>query len=143
MEKESISEADIQRVVRVFYEAVRHDDLLAPVFATKIKPSDWARHENHIADFWSSIFLKSGRYNGRPMPKHMALPDITPEHFVRWLSLFRRAADQCLEAEQADVFHAMAMRIANSFQMGLAFKYGKLGSAKNPFKAFGLKPPPN
>ena len=59
-----LSEADIQRVVRNFYQEVQTDDVLAPIFALKIGPEDWDAHMDHIADFWSSIFLKTGRFTG-------------------------------------------------------------------------------
>lgn len=134
-----ISEEDIQKVVRAFYIDVRQDDLLAPVFATKINDDDWDRHMDHIADFWSSIFLKTGRFKGNPMIKHAAIPDITPEHFQRWLSLFHQTARRLLEPEKAEIFDTMARRIATSLQMGLAFNFEKLGRQDHPFKDYGLR----
>ena len=134
-----LSEDDIKKVVHAFYAEVRKDDLLAPVFATKIKDDDWDRHMSHIADFWSSIFLKTGRFKGNPMIKHAALPEITPEHFNRWLSLFNETAERLLNHEQAQAFDMMARRVAESLQMGLAFNFEKSGQTDHPFKAYGLR----
>ncbi len=134
-----ITEADINKVVRAFYADVRRDDLLGPVFATKIHDEDWESHMLHIADFWSSIFLKTGRYNGNPMQKHASLSQITPEHFRRWLSLFAQTLNDTVTPEQASKFYAMAERIGSSLQMGLAFQYEKAGVKDHPFTDFGLR----
>jgi len=135
-----INEADIQRLVRNFYAAVRLDPLLAPVFATKIKEDEWDHHMAHIADFWSSIFLKTGRFHGNPMSKHAALPDITPAHFTRWLAVFADISERHLKPDQAEAMQAMAERIGKSLQMGLAFNREQKGEMDHPFTAFSVKP---
>ena len=78
-----LTEKDIRLVVDSFYPCVRSDALLGPVFATRIEDTDaaWRQHQDHIADFWMSVFLKTGRFTGNPMEKHTRLSDITPEHF--------------------------------------------------------------
>jgi len=60
----------IERVVRTFYERVRADALLAPIFAAKI--DDWEPHLQRMFALWSSVALMSGRCHGQPMAKHMA-----------------------------------------------------------------------
>lgn len=57
MDKSLFTEDDINTLVRAFYARVRDDDLLAPVFATRIQGDEWSAHEDHIASFWASIFL--------------------------------------------------------------------------------------
>ncbi|MDB2439119.1 group III truncated hemoglobin [Hellea sp.] len=137
-----LSEADIQRVVRNFYQEVQTDDVLAPMFALKIGPEDWAAHMDHIADFWSSIFLKTARFKGNPMLKHAALPGLTPAHFNRWLALFKDVSARTLKPEQAKAMQTMAENIGQSLQMGLAFNYEKHGDLDHPFKDYGLRRPP-
>lgn len=137
----ALSEYEIQNLVAEFYKTVRADDLLAPVFNTKIKAGEWPKHEAHIADFWASVMLKSGRFKGNPMMKHLVLSGLTPEHFTRWLMLFKAAADQSLRPAEAEAIHAMAKRIAQSFQMGLAFHHGKTRPGPNPFEKFGVTRP--
>ena len=39
-----IEEDDIRRVVRAFYAEVQKDEMLAPVFATRIGAGDWEAH---------------------------------------------------------------------------------------------------
>jgi hemoglobin len=135
------TEADIHKLVQSFYAKVRKDALLAPIFATKIKADDWERHMGHIADFWSSIFLKTGRFKGNPMGKHARLEGLTPAHFAHWLSLFRQTAAAVLLPAQVEAIHTLAKRIAQSLQMGLAFDFEKSGIDNHPFKEFGIRRP--
>src|SRR5690606_26113057 len=67
-----IDEAMIQALVHGFYDRVRRDDLLGPVFEAHV--DDWTPHLERMCEFWSSVALMSGRYHGRPMPKHLPLP---------------------------------------------------------------------
>lgn len=107
---------EISRMVHDFYTQVRGDEILGPIFNTHI--DDWDHHLGHLVDFWSSILLRTGRFKGAPMPKHIALPGITAELFQRWLALFREttaAQENLAMGEQA---YAMAERIAQSLWYG-------------------------
>ncbi|MBW8303635.1 MAG: group III truncated hemoglobin, partial [Brevundimonas sp.] len=53
-----IDEAMIARLVDGFYDRVRADPLLGPVFAERI--SDWGPHLEQMRLFWSSVALMSG-----------------------------------------------------------------------------------
>jgi len=133
-----LSESDIGRVVHAFYIEVQKDEMLAPIFATRISADDWESHMEHIASFWSSIFLKTGRFTGNPMQKHAALEGITHAHFQRWLALFREVSDKVLDPAQASAMQTMAKRIAQSLQMGLAVNYERAGQHDHPFTEFAL-----
>jgi hemoglobin len=87
MARTGLDEEMLARLVHGFYDRVRADGLLGPVFAERI--SDWGPHLEKMVDFWSSVALMTGRYHGAPMPKHLPLP-VEGEHFNRWLALFRR-----------------------------------------------------
>lgn len=108
-----IDEAMIRILVDRFYERVREDDLLAPVFAQTI--ADWDGHLEQMYAFWSSVALQSGRYHGRPMPKHVVL-DIGPAHFRRWLAMFRETARETCPPAAAARFIERAEAIAASMQ---------------------------
>jgi len=137
-----LTETDIQRVVDHFYPLVRQDSLLGPVFMSRIEDTDtaWHEHQNHIADFWSSIFLKTRRFNGNPMTKHAGLAEITPEHFTHWLELFGETAQVVLSEAKANTITEMAQRIARSLQMGLAFSREKAGEFDHSFSAYSALP---
>src|ERR1700757_2726083 len=108
-----IDEAMIERLVRSFYERVRADAMLAPVFDARIR--DWEPHLQQMCAFWSSVALRSGRYHGTPMPKHMPLP-IDAAHFDRWLALFEEAVGEVCPLTAQDLFLERARRIAASLE---------------------------
>jgi len=116
-----VSEAEIEAVVRLFYGRVRADARLGPIFAGAIG-DDWEPHLQTMFQFWSSMLRGTGRYNGRPMPKHVALrPQVKPDDFLIWLDLFRAAAREASNPEAASLFIARAERIADSFSSTMFF----------------------
>ena len=119
----AIDEAMIERLVRGFYARVREDDLLGPIFASRIV--DWEPHLQQMCAFWSSVALMSGRYHGQPMAKHLPLP-IDARHFDRWLELFGETAHDLCPPKAADHFVTMARRIAESLELGVAGAHGVL-----------------
>lgn len=120
-EAAAIDEAMIAALVERFYARVRADPLLGPVFEAHI--ANWTPHLERMRDFWSSVALTTGRYHGRPMDKHLALP-IDAGHFDRWLSIFADTADDLCPAQAAAIFKDRAHRIAGSLELGRAAHCG-------------------
>lgn len=118
-----IDEAMIARLVDGFYDRVRADPLIGPVFNDRIK--DWVPHLEQMRLFWLSVALMSGLYHGRPMPKHLPLP-VDARHFDRWLELFEGAARDLCPPAAADHFIERARRIAESLELGVAGANGVL-----------------
>lgn len=77
MTRTGLDDAMLSRLVHRFYDRVRVDPMLGPVFAERI--SDWGPHLAKMVDFWFSVTLMTGRYHGAPMPKHLPLP-VKREH---------------------------------------------------------------
>jgi hemoglobin len=124
-----IDEATIVRVVHGFYDRVRADPLLAPVFDARIAEADWPAHLDRMVRFWAAVILMDGGYRGRPMQKHAALP-VGAAHFDRWLALFRETAAELVSPRAAEVFVERAERIAESLETGIALAQGRdLGRA--------------
>lgn len=120
-----LDEALVRAVVDLFYARARADDVIGPVFNRVIAGPDWPEHLATIADFWSSMLLGAGRYSGRPMPRHLALRELTDAHFARWLGLFRATVTELCSAETAALFVDRAERVAHSFRLGLAISRGE------------------
>jgi hemoglobin len=118
-----ITEAMIERLVRSFYDKVREDEMLGPVFDARI--ADWEPHLAQMCAFWSSVALMSGRYHGAPMPKHLPLP-VDAVHFDRWLALFEEAVGEVCPLTAQDHFLERARRIAASLELGIAGANGVL-----------------
>lgn len=117
-------DAAIRNLLGRFYDQVRQDPMLAPVFAATVGGADaaWTAHLDRITDFWSSIMHGSGRYHGDPFTAHLCLPGLQPAMFERWLALFRAACDETLDPDLAAAFSSKADRIARSLQMGLSVR---------------------
>lgn len=111
MAQTGLDEHMLRDLVHRFYAKVRSDHLLAPIFNTRI--SNWPLHLERMVEFWSSVALMTGRYHGRPVPLHAALP-VAATDFERWLALFRETAQEvCPPAGAAHVIKR-AERIAAS-----------------------------
>jgi hemoglobin len=126
MESEMITDIDedrLNRLVVLFYERVRADTVLGPIFDDAIH--DWPLHLEKLAGFWSSVMLTSGRYKGNPFAAHVKhKARITPALFDRWLALWQAATAETFSAEVATVLQAKAARIAESLKAGLFFRPG-------------------
>lgn len=115
-----ITESDIAKLVPAFYDRIRKDAVLGPIFNDAIR--DWPHHLDKLQAFWSSVLLTSGRYKGQPMVAHVRHEQhMNPENFARWLELWSRTCGDLLAPEAAEVFRAKADRIAESLQLGVQF----------------------
>ena len=103
---------DIKLFVNAFYDAIKNDELLGPIFASKIADDRWPLHLNTMYDFWNSVLFGSAEYRGNPFSKHRQLP-ISKEHFERWISLFNGVINANFQGDKADetILHANKMRL--------------------------------
>lgn len=120
-----LDEAMITDVVHGFYDQIRKDDLLGPVFNAAIAADDWPRHLAKMCDFWSSTLLRTRRYDGRPLPHHLAIPGLGEAHFRRWLSLFHATVHELCPPDVAQLFMDRSLRIAHSFRLAIAYNRGE------------------
>ena len=114
---QGVTEELIRRLVHHFYDRVLEDPQLGPIFEGAISHR-WEKHLATMVDFWSSVALRTGRYNGKPHLAHVGL-GLSPELFQRWLTLFQETASHLCEPEVAAFFGDRAQRIADSLQIGL------------------------
>ena len=115
-----LDEAMVAAVVSAFYGKARQDPIIGPVF-NRVVPADyWPQHIETITDFWSSMLLGTRRYVGRPMPKHIAIPELTDAHFQRWLTLFGETATELCPPHIAALFIDRAERIGFNFRIRIA-----------------------
>lgn len=122
---EGLDEAGVRRLVHTFYARVQKDAVLGPIFSGRIAEDAWPVHLARMCDFWSSVLLKSGRYEGRPLPPHIALgSDAGDSQFARWLALFRPTALEVLPPAAAQQAIAHAERMAHSFRISIAIHNG-------------------
>lgn len=118
-----IDETVIKALVHGFYARVRDDAQLGPIF-DRVIGDGWDEHLAKMCDFWSSVMLLTGRYKGNPMIAHMRLKMVRPEHFERWLTLFRATAADLCDPHTAALFVGKAENIARSLQLGMFYRPG-------------------
>ena len=122
MAETGLDERVLRALVERFYEKVRRDSVLGPIFEDRI--IDWAPHLDRMVAFWSSVALMTGRYHGRPVPVHARLP-VEGAHFERWLGLFRETALEVCAPKGAEQVICRAERIARS--LSIAVEEAKAG----------------
>lgn len=121
MAETGLSPEILRDLVHRFYDCIRADAILGPIFAARI--TDWGPHLDRMVTFWSSVALMTGQYHGRPVPAHTPLP-INAAHFDRWLALFRvTATDTCTPEGAAHVIER-AERIAHSLHIAVQTAQG-------------------
>ncbi|AZO71757.1 MAG: group III truncated hemoglobin [Mesorhizobium sp.] len=123
-----VDRTSIGVLVRKFYSRVRKDERLGPIFAREIT-GDWDPHLEKMTDFWCSVILKSGVYQGRPVPAHLKLEDLTEADFEIWLALFRETAAELFAPKTAAVFVERAERIAASLKLAMFFRLDRAAPA--------------
>ena len=121
LDREGVDREFIGKLVREFYSRVRQDARLGPIFARRIT-GDWDPHLEKMTDFWCSVILKNGAYQGRPVPAHLKLKEVKEEDFDIWLGLFRETTNDLCDRETADVFVQRAERIAQSLKLAMFFR---------------------
>jgi hemoglobin len=114
-----IDEAYVSRLVDTFYQSVRTDPRLGPIFDDVIQ-NRWDHHLPRMKDFWASVALHAGTYSGQPVPAHVKLTRVEQSDFQIWLRLFREALEQTAPTPEAiDYFMERAHRIAESLQLAM------------------------
>ena len=113
------NKADVKLFVDSFYEKVRIDALLGPVFAAKI-PSEahWGPHLERMYSFWNTVLFGVRDYRGNPFSKHATLPIKAP-HFERWISLLTSTIDEVFVGEKAAEVKLRAQKMGSLFQSKL------------------------
>jgi len=113
-----VTETYIGELVDRFYDRIRAHPALGPIFGAHI--TDWDVHLPRMKSFWASVALHAGTYAGRPVPAHMKLHDVQPEHFASWLALFRQTLEETAPSPEAvDYLMERASRIAESLQLAM------------------------
>lgn len=113
--KEITQREDIILLVNSFYDKVKQDDLLGPLF-THV---DWPHHLPVMYNFWSSMLLDEQSYQGNPFQKHVALA-ISASHFDRWLELFHQTVDENFIGDKANEVKDRSRSIAGVWQYKLS-----------------------
>ncbi len=129
-------DAELRGVLGTFYAALGRDPLLAPYFAEL----DMAAHLPRIADFWSTLLFRTGRYDGNVFRPHLAMPGLAARHFARWLDALEAAVRSAHAGPNAERMLDLAHRIAWSMQLRLGVAPGGPDGAPAGGASLGTTP---
>jgi hemoglobin len=105
---------DITKLVDAFYDKVRKDELLSPIFNERIEDC-WPEHLKKMYAFWQTVLLDERTYNSSPFPPHAQLP-IDHIHFQQWMQLFTTTVDGLFGGEKAREAKWRAAKMAALFE---------------------------
>ena len=105
---------DIETLVNAFYEKVKADNILAPIFNIQI-PVNWNTHLPVMYRFWENAIFQTGDYTGNPMTLHEHIHkkiNLDTTQFDRWIQLFNETTDELFQGKNADLAKQRAAGIA-------------------------------
>ena len=116
--KDILQLEDIKLLVDTFYDKVRKDELIGPIFNDKIQDR-WPQHLAKMYTFWQTVLLGEHTYYGSPFPPHAQLP-VEKEHFETWLALFSQTLDELFSGEISKEALWRAIKWPKCFNIKLA-----------------------
>lgn len=99
MKNDITNSEDIRLLVYSFYDLVVNDDLIGHFF-TKVANVNWDEHLPHMVQFWDTVLLGAGTFEGWPMRTHLMLNQkeaMKLEHFERWILMWNKIIDDNFE----------------------------------------------
>jgi len=106
---------EIEILVNRFYDMVRQNAVLGPVF-DEIARVNWDEHLPKLYAFWETVLFRTGGYKGNPLAAHFSLTrdsKMDRAMFDLWLELFTQAVDENFEGENAGHIKRVAADMAN------------------------------
>ncbi len=91
---------DVIKFVNSFYEKVKLDDLIGPIFNQRIELDNWPSHLDKLSGFWNTVLFGVPDYRGNPFSHHVDL-NINTDHFDRWIQLFKKTIQSNFEGPKA------------------------------------------
>src|SRR3954462_12158925 len=85
---DQLSDESIGAVIEAFYQKVRRDPALGPVFSPAIADDEWPDPLSASRAFLPSVIPKTGPQKGNPFSSSRTMGGSNPPPFGRWLGLF-------------------------------------------------------
>ena len=118
MKKPIETRDDLFLLVERFYEKVRMDEEIGPVFNQII--TDWPAHLDKITDFWNQHIFGVQAYQGNPIEVHNQVDatmhhQITAHNFGTWLFYWIQTLDELYEGDKVDLLKFKARKMQTMF----------------------------
>ena len=109
-----ISQEEVGIFVERLYMRISEDPVLAPIYSRHIE--SWPKHIERLTAFWENVVFGNGSDSASPLIKHLRTGEIRPEHFERWLGVFRKAAEDSLSPIAASAWELLAERLSTAYE---------------------------
>lgn len=114
---------DVKNLVDTFYDKIRKDELLAPIFNERIQDR-WPEHLEKMYTFWQTVLLKDHTYFGSPFVPHAHLP-VDNVHFTTWVTLFNATVDDLFDGDIAEEAKWRGAKMAEMFETKINYYQDK------------------
>lgn len=108
-----ISLKDIKFLVDQFYQAVKQDPFIGPIFNARLA-GKWEMHHLKLYRFWHTVLLRRPDYFGDPVPLHYNM-NLDKTHFDYWLTIWVSIIDANFEGVIAERAKFRGRTMANAF----------------------------
>ena len=100
--KEIENREDVHLLVNTFYDKIRTDALLGPIFNSHIKGDQWPPHLEKLTDFWMMALFGEMNFSGNPTDAHRKVDKnlhhkISKVHFDHWINIWHATIDSLFE----------------------------------------------
>jgi hemoglobin len=97
---------DVSLLVNKFYDNIRKNELLGPIFNMHIKEEQWPAHLEKLTDFWVTALFGVRSFKGNPTAAHRTVDknlnhSIAQYHFEQWITLWHTTIDSLFKGDLA------------------------------------------
>ncbi len=122
---------DLEKLVRFFYDKVRNDAEIGPIFNSII--SDWEPHLQKITDFWEQHVFGVQKYKGNPIEAHNKVDaetnhNVTAHNFGTWLFYWMQTLDELFDGPNKEVLKFKARKMQTVFFVNMVQARSKTDS---------------
>ncbi|MFL0061167.1 group III truncated hemoglobin [Tenacibaculum maritimum] len=115
--KEIENREDVYILVSTFYDKIKKDEFIGPIFLKMISANEWSHHLEKLTDFWETNLFFVRKFKGNPVKVHQHIDieynySITQKHFGKWLELWCSTVDELFEGRKAIEAKERARNIA-------------------------------
>ena len=105
--KEIENRSDVSLLVNTFYNTIREDALLGPIFNSFLSKEQWPPHLDKLTDFWMTNLFGIPCFKGSPTAAHFKVDKnlkqgMSQDHFQHWLSLWFATIDSLFMGHLAE-----------------------------------------
>ncbi len=105
----------------------KENDVVGPFFIAKLGDNMnneyWKPHIVQLVNFWSSMILQDGSYEGNPLRPHFSLGELKHDTFKQWLKLFFETVDEVFVPKLGAEFKERGEIIAGNFMRNLGVPF--------------------